>query len=124
MKTDLVEIFQSIRAVMQPYASVGFETSINSENTYELYTSQEILIANKKQKLYFSGVKIEKMYVAFYFMPLQTEPNLKKILHPNLMNLLNENYCFHLQELDDKLLNHISQALDAGFTHYKQNQWM
>ena len=124
MKTDVIEIFQSIRSVLQPYNVVGFETSMNSETAYELYTTKGILVNNKKQKLYFSGVKICKGYVAFYLTAIYINPEIKKLLHPDLMKLLEDKSCFHVKMLDEQLLNHISQALDVGFIHYKQQEWV
>lgn len=123
MKTDFIEIFQSIRAVLQPYTVVGFETSINTDTAFELYTAQEVTVNQKKQKLYFAGVKILKNQVSFYLMSIYIEPELKKLLHPDLLQLLNGKCCFHIKKLDEHLLNLISQALDIGFTHYKQQGW-
>ncbi len=40
MKTDLIEIFQTIRAQIQPYAVEGFKNKTNSETAYHLYTDQ------------------------------------------------------------------------------------
>jgi hypothetical protein len=124
MKTDVIEIFQSIRSVLQPYDAVGFETSINSANAYELYTTKEILINNKKQKVYFCGVKICNGNVEFYLKPIFLNPEIKNILHPDLMKLLKENSLFYVNMLDEQLLNHISQALNVGFTYYKQQEWV
>ncbi len=124
MKTDVIEIFQSIRSVLQPYDAVGFETSINSANAYELYTTKEILVNNKKQKVYFCGVKICNGNVEFYLKPIFLNPEIKNILHPDLMKLLKENSLFYVNMIDEQLLNHISQALDVGFTYYKQQEWV
>lgn len=124
MKTDVIEIFQSIRSVLQPYDAVGFETSINSANAYELYTTKEILVNNKKQKVYFCGVKICNGNVEFHLKPIFLNPEIKNILHPDLMKLLKENSIFYVNMLDEQLLNHISQALDVGFTYYKQQEWV
>lgn len=123
MKPDFIEIFQSIRAVLQPYTAVGFETSINSDTAFELYTAQVVTLNHKNQKLYFAGVKILKNQVSFYLMFIYMHPELNQLLHPDLLQLLKGKCCFHIKKLDDHLLNLISQALDIGFTHYKQQGW-
>ena len=40
MKTDLIEIFQTIRAQMQPYAVEGFKSKTNTDSEYHLCTEK------------------------------------------------------------------------------------
>lgn len=125
MKTDLVEIFQTIRAEMQPYAAIGFDARINSDTAYDLWSEKEVVIADRKRKeIYFAGVVIRKGYVAFYYMPVYTEPDIKTIFHLSLLKLLKGKGCFHVKKLDDIVLQQISDALAAGFKLYKQNGWV
>lgn len=125
MKTDLVEIFQTIRAEMQPYASSGFDARVNSDSAYDLWSEKEVTIENRKRKeVYFAGIVIRKDYVGFYYMPVYTEPDIKSIFHPSLLKLLKGKSCFHVKKLDDILLQQISDALAAGFKLYKQNGWV
>ncbi|RZK44097.1 MAG: DUF1801 domain-containing protein [Pedobacter sp.] len=125
MKTDLVEIFQSIRAEMQPYATMGFENRENSDTAYDLWSEKQVIVEGKKRnELYFTGLVIRKGYVAFYYMPVYTEPDMKNVFHPALLKLLKGKSCFHIKKLDDTLLEQISQALAAGYRLYKQNEWV
>ncbi|TKC10037.1 DUF1801 domain-containing protein [Pedobacter polaris] len=125
MKTDLVEIFQTIRAEMQPYTVQGLNARTNSETAYELWSEKAIEIeGRKKDEVYFAGVVIRKGYVGFYYMPVYAEAEMKLIFHPELMKLLKGKSCFHIKKLDDELLGFISQALVAGFTSYKQKGWV
>jgi len=48
MKTDLVEIFQTIRAGLQPYATRGYTVHENSESGYDLYSEKNIEVDGKK----------------------------------------------------------------------------
>lgn len=125
MKTDLVEIFQTIRAEMQPYASLGFNARINSDSAYDLWSEKEMVIDGRKRNdIYFAGVVIRKDYVGFYYMPVYTSPEMKEIFHPSLLKLLKGKSCFHIKKLDDMLIKQISDALAAGFKLYKQNEWI
>ncbi len=125
MKTDLVEIFQTIRAEMQPYATTGFDARANSDTAYDLWSEKEVTIENRKRKeVYFAGVVIRKGYVGFYYMPVYAEPDVKAIFHPSLLKLLKGKSCFHIKKLDDILLHQISEALATGFKLYKQNGWV
>ncbi|RZK56195.1 MAG: hypothetical protein EOO91_12585 [Pedobacter sp.] len=44
MKTDFVEIFQTIRANLQPYTASGFTARVNSETVYELWRIDDNLL--------------------------------------------------------------------------------
>lgn len=125
MKTDLVEIFQTIRASMQPYAAQGFTTRNNTDGLYELWSDKDIEIAGRKRsEVFFASVSIMNGYVGFYFMPIYVHPELKELIAPALLKILKGKSCFHVKKLDDELLGHIVNALATGFTLYKQNGWV
>ncbi len=125
MKTDLVEIFQTIRAEMQPYATTGFEARLNSDTAYDLWNEKVVVIEGRKRKeVYFAGLIIRKDYVGLYYMPVSTEPEIKAMFNPSLLKLLKGKSCFHIKKLDDILLRQISEALVIGFKLYKQNGWV
>lgn len=125
MKTDFVEIFQTIRASLQPYATVGFSNRINSETSFDLWSDKNVVIEGKKRsEVFFASVVIQKEHVGFYYMPVYAEPDMKKILDPNLLKLLKGKSCFHIKKLDDTLMSEIEDALAAGFKLYKEKGWV
>lgn len=124
MKTDLVEIFQTIRANLQPYTANGFTATINSDTEYELWADQRIdTDGGKKDIICFSSVKIAEDHVKVCVIPLTEEPELQKLVNPDLLNILVEN-CFQIKELDDKLTEKISNSFAVAFTSYKQKGWI
>ncbi|MFI5453023.1 hypothetical protein ACHMWN_12790 [Pedobacter sp. UC225_61] len=125
MKTDFVEIFQTIRASLQPYAANGFTARKNSDTAYELWSEKNVEIEGKiRAEVYFAGVEILKDYVAFYFMTEEDEQEIKTISQSSLLELLEEKSCFHIEKLDDILLEQITDILAKGFTIYKQKGWV
>lgn len=125
MKTDLIEIFQTIRAVLQPYASLGFNNRVNSETNYDLWSDKSVVIEGKKRhEVQFAAVMIHKTHVGFYFMPVYAEPEMKKIFDPAMLKLLKGKSCFHIKKLDDILLGHIEDALAEGYRLYKEKGWV
>jgi hypothetical protein len=125
MKTDFVEIFQTIRAVLQPYATLGFNNRVNSETTYDLWSDKNVTIDGKKRnEVYFAGVIIHKGHVGFYFMPVSEEPDIKKVFDPLLLKLLKGKSCFHIKKLDNILLSSIESALAEGYRLYKEKGWV
>ncbi|RZL38775.1 MAG: hypothetical protein EOO96_02150 [Pedobacter sp.] len=126
MKTDLIEIFQTIRANLQPYTANGFTARVNSETVYELWSEKLFDTEGEKiDSLPFASVKIEEDYVQFCLLSTQSEVELSKIIHPDLMELsVNDTSCFNIVNLDDKLLDQIISTLGANFTDFKQNGWV
>lgn len=125
MKTDFIEIFQTIRAVLQPYATLGFNNRTNSETTYDLWSERNVTIEGKKRtELQFAEVSIHKGHVGFYFMPVYEEPDMKDVFDPALLALLEGKSCFRIKKLDDLLLGHIERALAEGYRLYKEKAWV
>lgn len=125
MKTDLIEIFQTIRAAMQPYEALGFTCRINTEHEYDLWSEKNVvLLGRQRNEIYFAGLKILKGDVTLHFMLLYTNPEVKEFLHADLLKLLKGKSCFHIKKLDEILMEHIADALDKGYKIYKQNEWV
>jgi hypothetical protein len=101
MKTDLVEIFQTIRAEMQPYTTMGFNARVNSDTAYDLWKEPGFVDGKETEERFFASVAIKDTHVAFDFETTS-----------------------QITELDDALVQQISNALAAGFKVYKQNGWI
>ena len=124
MKTDFIEIFQTIRAQMQPYAVEGFKVKTDSDLAYHLSTDQQL---NKQHientEIYFFGVEVKSDYVGFYYNPIFTAKEIDLLFSPDLSSILKENDCFQITQLDNELLKSISNALKLGSKIYKQKGW-
>ncbi|AOM80310.1 hypothetical protein BFS30_25985 [Pedobacter steynii] len=125
MKTDFVEIFQTIRAALQPYATLGFSNRLNSETAYELWSDKNVVIEGRKRtEVFFASVVIQKGHVGFYYMPVYAEPDMKAVFDPKLLKLLKGKSCFHIKQLDEELLSMIESALAEGYKLYKEKGWV
>lgn len=125
MKTDLIEIFQTIRAAMQPYETLGFTTRLNTEKDYDLWSEKNVMLLGKQRnEIYFAGLKIATSSVTLHFMLIYSNPEVKELLHPDLLKLLKGKSCFHFKKLDEILMQHIAEALEIGYKTYKQNEWV
>jgi len=126
MKTDFVEIFQTIRANLQPYTANGFTARVNSETVYELW-SEKLFDANgeKIEVAPFASVEIEENAVKFCLLSMSEEIDFNKILHPDLLShSIDNGSCFSITKLDEKLLEQIINALGLNFTNFKQKGWV
>jgi len=125
MKTDFVEIFQTIRASLQPYATLGFSNRTNSETLYDLWSDKNVEIEGRQRnEVFFASVQIHTAHVAFNYMPVYAEPEMKLVFDENLLKLLKGKSCFHIKELDEQLLNQIEESLAEGYRLYKEKGWV
>ena len=125
MKTDHIEIFQTIRASLQPYATLGFDNRTNSETVYDLWSNKNVEIdGSPRNEVFFVSVGIEDNHVALHLLPEDQVNELKNISDPGFQELLNANGYFEIESLDDPLLTKIEEAIAAGFKIYKDKGWV
>jgi hypothetical protein len=110
MKTDLIEIFQTIRAALQPYAALGFNNRTNSEEQYDLWSEKNLDIdGQRRTETFFVSVDIKVDHVSLELLPeslAQHEPNIV------------------IRELDDHMISLIEDKVAAGYKIFKEQEWV
>lgn len=107
MKTDFVEIFQTIRAELQPYAALGFTNRQNSEEEYDLWSEKNIKAENITER-FFASVKIEAEHVCFRYSTLKGDGSAEE----------------RITKLDDVLKMKIDDILSATYKTFKEAEWV
>jgi len=110
MKTDLIEIFQTIRATLQPYATLGFNNRINSEEKYDLWSDLNIEAAGEKRSdTFFVNLEIKEDHVLLDLLPEYIAQHERPMI---------------IKELDDLALNLIEDKVAAGYKIFKEQEWV
>ncbi|MBE5321556.1 hypothetical protein IM793_20505 [Pedobacter sp. MR2016-19] len=120
MKTDLVEIFQTIRAGVQPYATLGYTVHENSESGYDLYSEKNIeLNGEKVTERFFAGVYINgnQVEVKINTTDFSTE-------NQNLSDLGNDTAVLKITQLDDAKLKEVETLIEIIHTNFKEKGWI
>jgi hypothetical protein len=107
MKTDFIEIFQTIRAELQPYAALGFTNRVNSETEYDLWSEKNIKEEQITER-FFASIKIEQDYVCFRYSTITGEDQLQE----------------RITQLDDVLKMKIDDILSATYKTFKETEWV
>ena len=124
MEDKRAEIFAQLKDPLVNYTP-PFEAKIDNDRWYDLYSIKDLVIEGRKRKeVYFAGIIIQKAYVGFYYMPVYAEPEIKALFKPELLKLLKGKSCFHINKLDEVLLEQIRQALENGFKLYQERGWV
>ncbi|WP_432710928.1 hypothetical protein [Pedobacter sp.] len=111
MKTDPVEIFQTIRAALQPYAVLGFTNRTNSEALYDLWTEKHITIdGEKRTETFFGSVSVTPEHVL-----VKTGFEHKGI---------NGQHDIQVNKLDELLMNQIEEIFAIGYKTFIENEWV
>lgn len=111
MKTDPVEIFQTIRASLQPYATLGFTNRLNTENTYNLWSDKNVDTGlEKRTEAFFCGITVEQDHVL-----LTTGFDHQ---------LLGNQSVIEIKRLDDVLLNQLEETFATGYKMFKEKEWV
>jgi len=122
--SELKATFQALRALLERYRP-PLVPKMDDASHFDLWSEKDIVIAGRKRtEVYFAGAIIQKSYVGFYYMPVYTNPEMKKIFAPELLALLKGKSCFHVKMLGAKLETQIRRALAAGFRLYKKRGWV
>lgn len=125
MKTNLIEIFQTIRAGMQLYEALGFTTRVNSDKKYELWSEKLIGTEGADQSpIFFAAVEILEKHVVLNISPFSKAAKSGGNFDKDLATLFDEISHFEVANLDDLLLEQISDALATALKIYKQQQWV
>ncbi len=120
MKTDLVEIFQTIRAGVQPYATRGYTVHENSETGYDLYSEKNIETADGKiTERFFIGVYINGDVVEVKLNAEEFTASTE-----GLKNFGDEKIGYEISTLDDKKLTEVQTFVEIIHTHFKEKEWI
>jgi hypothetical protein len=124
MNDDLLGIFHRLKELMMKYES-PLTAKIDNEGRYDLWSIKDVVINNRKKKeVYFAGLMIQKDYVGFYYMPIYSDVDIKGVFGQELLKRLKGKSCFHIKKLDEVLVKQIIEALEIGFSLYKDRGWI
>ncbi|WP_431295296.1 hypothetical protein [Pedobacter sp. P26] len=120
MKTDLVEIFQTIRAGIQPYASRGYTVHENSENGYDLYSEKNIeLNGEKVTERFFTGV-----YINGDAVEVKINTDEFSAENHDLHNFGENKAGLKISSLDDTKLKEVETLVEIIHTNFKEKEWI
>ena len=120
----LPEIFNTLKPLLAAYAP-PFIPKRDEPGYYDLWSIKNLVIEGRKRsEIYFGAIIIQKSYVGFYFMPVYTDADLKPVFAPELLKLLKGKSCFHIRQMDERLLEQVRTALQDGFALYQAREWV
>ena len=124
LQKNLVNTYHRLKKILKNYEN-PLVSKFDLDSKYDLWSIKNIKINGKQKKeIYFAGLIIQSNYVGFYYMPIYTDIQLKKLLKPDLLRLLKGKSCFHIKKMDENLEKQIDKALKQGYELYKKKSWI
>ncbi|RDC58590.1 hypothetical protein DU508_00910 [Pedobacter chinensis] len=120
MKTDLVEIFQTIRASVQPYATLGYTVHENSETGYDLYSEKNIEKDGQKvTERFFAGI-----YINGDVVEVKVNTSEFSASNQNLVSFGNDIAGLKIDKLDDAQLKEVETLIEIIHVNFKEKEWI
>lgn len=121
---QLMEIYNRLKPLLKKYEN-PLVAKIDLDSRYDLWSIKDLVIDGRKRKeVAFAAIIIQSSYVGFYYMPVYTDEDIKRLFSEDLLKLLKGKSCFHIKKLNLELEQQIAQALELGFSLYKEKGWI
>lgn len=115
---EFAEAFQALRRILQPYAP-RLQVVHDTPTNYHLDT---YTIGPGKRPIMFAGVRINKRYVSYYFMPIYGA--MPRGISPALKKRMQGKACFNLTHPDRALLAELAALTKRGWSDWKKLEWV
>lgn len=120
MKTDLVEIFQTLKASLYSYQTRGYTVHKDSDTAYELFSEKNREDNGEKvDEFFFTGVYIEGGKVKLKF----NATNFKPTEH-DVVAFDEHTMGFEIANLDERKCKEIISFIEIVHTQFKKNEWV
>ncbi|MGY3054117.1 hypothetical protein ACVWYG_002320 [Pedobacter sp. UYEF25] len=120
MKTDPVEIFQTLKASLYSYQTRGYTVHEDSDRVYELYSEKNRIADNKKiTEFFFTGLYVEREDVVLKFNASEFNAS-----EHGLIVFDGHTSGFKLEYLDNERKQKITAFIEILHAHFKKKQWV
>jgi len=122
---QLIPIFEEIKKMLTPYEKGTMKLFGGSDGKVALVSKKSIeILGRKRDELWFASALIQKGYVGFYYMPVNGDPSIKKLIKPELLKCLKGKACFYIKKADEEIFSQIKEALAIGYKEWHQRGWI
>lgn len=96
---ELLEIFNEVKALMEPYEKGTIHARANLQGRYDLWSDKDLVdpLGKKRKEMAFAALIIQSGYVGFYFMPVYNSERIPEVIGPELLKCLKGKACFHIK---------------------------
>lgn len=113
MNTDVVEIFQTLRACLQPYTNRGYATHKNSETEYDLWSEKNSLDGDEKvTERFFASLEIHQNVVIVKTSAKHVDASLE------------DASTLKVENLTDEKRKEVENLIAISHNYFKEKEWI
>ena len=122
---QLLPIFEEIKNMLAAYEKGTLKLLGGSEGKVGLVSKKPVeILGRTRDELWFASALVQKGYVGFYYMPVYTNPSIKKLIKPELLKCLKGKSCFYIKKFDQEIFSQIKEALAIGHKEWSHRGWI
>ncbi len=122
---NLVPIFDELCRLMKPYQKGALKMSGGSGGKMILASDKKVIVAGKERDgVWFAAALVQKGYVGFYYMPINSDQAIRGSLNPAFLKMLKGKSCFHIKKFDKETFEQVKKALKLGYGSYVEKGWV
>ena len=119
-KSGFKDVYAALLALLKAYenrlvlktAKTGYEFLEGPVPTY------------KNRPMFFAGVRAGKSYVSYHLLPLYMDPEMVKIIPPDLKKRMQGKACFNFTSVDPELFAELARLTAAGYERFKELKYL
>ncbi len=119
MNPEFPLVFESLRAILKPYAK---KLSVKADTAEHFYLDGAYS-EKWKRELFFGAAQIKKNYVSFYLMPLYIYPDMEETISAELKKHKQGKSCFNFKKVEKKLFSELKQITKQGFERFMREEY-
>ena len=117
MRSSLQDVFVSLKAILQPYASQhGF---IPSESDERFAIASATKTDRIGRPLFIAAVEVNKRYVSYHLMPIYMNPALLASVSPALKKRMQGKSCFNFTSIVPEQVRELTDLTERGIASFR-----
>ncbi|MEM0922517.1 MAG: hypothetical protein AAGI13_05690 [Pseudomonadota bacterium] len=116
----MTESFQSLRAILLPYAEEMFVMRDDDE----VYCLDTHHIMKNGKRMFFASARVSKTYTSFHLMPVYVSPALLTGMSEPLAKRMQGKSCFNFEKPDAALFAELSELTARGHADYRARGYL
>jgi hypothetical protein len=108
---EFEQVFERLKGILAPYGR-RLHVCADDARDFGVDLAPE---GQRDPTTWFGGVRINKRYVSYYFMPIYVEPALLKGISPALRRRMQGKSCFNFTSVDEALFAELGEITRRGY---------
>ena len=112
------EVFRGLQAILKAHVP-PLRVLVDKPGDFQVVSATRVW---RGRPLWVAGVRAGKNYTSFYLMPVYSDPELSKLISPQLKRRMQGKSCFNFKAVDPALFAELQRLTDAGIPRFDSDR--